>query len=152
MNLDVKVNIDKFKKDLDDILEVAAVKAWETAVARTPAAGQTPYANGQLRQSLRVQKTGPLEYTIFCPVSYGAYVEFGTGPKGRATGKMEGFPNDPYPLIDYHNGEVLVTRWKGELLDPPVIRHTQGMEAQPFLRPALLEGVEWLKKLLSKSK
>ena len=150
MNLDVKVNIDKFKKDLDDILEVAAVKAWETAVARTPAAGQTPYANGQLRQSLRFQKTGPLEYTIFCPVSYGAYVEFGTGPKGRATGKVEEFPNDPYPLIDYHNGEVLVTRWKGELLDPPVIRHTQGMEAQPFLRPALLEGVEWLKKLLSK--
>lgn len=150
MSLEVKVNIENFSRDLEQKLEVAAIKAWEAAVERTPAANETPYSTGQLRQSLRVQKTGDLEYTLYAPKAYGVYVEFGTGPKGRATGSMPDFPDDPYPTIDYHNGEVFVTRWRGQLLDEPFIRHTQGMEAQPFMRPALLEGVEWLRKLLSK--
>lgn len=148
MDLEINFNVNRFRADLENKLEVAAIKAWEAAVERTPAANETPYATGQLRQSLRFQKTGELEYTIFCPASYGIYLEFGTGPKGSATGAMPEYPNDPYPEISYHEGEVYVTRWRGQLLDEPIIRHTQGMEAQPFLRPALLVGVDWIKKLL----
>lgn len=140
--------LQRWKSSLEDKLEVAAVKGWETAVERTPAAGETPYSTGQLRQSLRYQKTGDLEYTLFCPQSYGVFLEFGTGPKGKATGGMPEFPEDPQPNLPYHSGEVLVTRSRGRILDEPYIRHTQGMEAQPFMRPALLKAIEVLKKLL----
>ena len=137
---------EQLRKRLRNIMQVAAIKALETAVERTPAAGEGPYSTGQLRQSLRVQETGDLEFEIFVPMGYGMFLEFGTGPRGRASGSMPNFPNDPN--INYHTGEVLVTRHKGQLLEEPYIRHTQGMEAQPFLRPALLRGVEVLKELL----
>ena len=39
-----------------------------------------------------------------------------------------------------------------ELLDEPYIRRTQGMVAQPFLRPALLRGIEVIKELLDASR
>lgn len=153
MQLEIKLterNLDKFRKNLQDKLEIAAVKGWEAAVERAPAAGETPYSTGQLRQSLRFQKTGDLEYTIFCPMSYGIFLEFGTGPKGRATGGMPEFENDPQPSMSYHSGEVLVTRHNGELLDEPYVRHTQGQVAQPFLRPALIVAYEELKRLMQK--
>lgn len=151
--MELKISIEglnRWKRALEDKLEVAVVKGWESAVERAPAAGETPYATGQLRQSLRFQKTGDLEYSIISPMGYGAFIEFGTGPKGKTTGAVEDFPNDPQPNISYHSGEVLVTRSRGELLDEPYIRHTQGMVAQPFLRPALLVAVEKFKELLSK--
>lgn len=154
MSIDMKISLpaearDAFRRDLENKLQVAAIKAWEAAVERTPAAGETKYSTGQLRQSLRVQKTGDMEYTLFVPRPYGVYVEFGTGPRGQATGAVHDFPNDPYRNISYHGGEVMVTRWKGQILDEPRVRHTLGMEAQPFVRPALVTGVQWLRKLLS---
>jgi len=141
--------ISQFRKRLKNIMEVAAIKALETAVERTPAAGETPYSTGQLRQSIRVQKVEDLEFELVVPRAYGIFLEFGTGPRGAATGRMPEFPNDP--VIQYHSGEVLVTRHKGKLLEEPYIRRTQGMEAQPFLRPALLRGVEVIKELLDDS-
>lgn len=75
-------DIKGLRSSLDKKLQVAAVKALEAAVERTPAASETPYSTGQLRQSLRVAKTGDLEYTIFCPRDYGVFLEFGTGPRG----------------------------------------------------------------------
>lgn len=75
-------DIKGLRSSLDKKLQVAAVKALEAAVERTPAASETPYSTGQLRQSLRVAKTGDLEYTIFCLRDYGVFLEFGTGPRG----------------------------------------------------------------------
>lgn len=153
--MDIKISIpaqsiEKFRRDLENKLQVAAAKGWERAVELTPAAGETPYSTGQLRQSLRFQKTGDLEYTFFAPPKHAVFVEFGTGPKGQATGGMEEFPNDPQPGLSYHNGEVLVTRSRGMLLKEPYIRHTQGQEAQPFMRPALLEAIRVFKELMNK--
>lgn len=150
IKLDIKPeDIKEMDKLLAQKLEVAAVKAYEAAVERTPARGETPYSTGQLRQSLRVAKTGELEYTIFCPMAYGIFLEFGTGPRGAATGAVPEMGDaDPYGQITYHSGEVLVTRHNHQLLDEPYVRHTQGMEAQPFLRPALLHGYEVLKDLM----
>ena len=145
MELKIKIpqkSLEALKQDLENRLQVAAIKGWERAVELTPAAGETQHSTGQLRQSLRVQKTGDLEYTRFCPMDYGIFVEFGTGPRGRATGSVSEFENDPQPSISYHTGEVLVTRHNGQLLDEPYIRHTQGMQAQPFLRPALLYAIK----------
>lgn len=151
MELEIKFkpkDLAAFKQQLQDKLEVAAIRGWEAAVERTPAAGETPYSTGQLRQSLRFQQTGELEYTIFCPMGYGLFVEFGTGPKGQATGAMPEFENDPQPGMHYHSGEVLVTRSGGQILDEPYIRHTQGQVAQPFLRPALIVAYNEFKRLL----
>lgn len=139
----------QYKQNLQNKLEVAAIKAWEAAVERAPAAGETPYSTGQMRQSIRVQKTGEWEYSLLCPQSYGVFVEYGTGPRGKATGAIEEYPNDPYSSINYHEGEVLVTRHRGRILDQPYIRRTLGMEAQPFMRTAILEGKKWLDKLLT---
>lgn len=148
----VNIRIDRhesaksLKKRLQNIMEVAAIKALEAAVERVPAAGETKYSSGQLRQSIRVQKIDDLEFQLSVPMHYAMFLEFGTGPKGAATGRMPEFPDDPE--IQYHSGEVLVTRHRGELLDQPYIRRTQGMVAQPFLRPALLRGIEVIKELL----
>lgn len=142
--------ISQFKKRLKNIMEVAAIKALEAAVERTPAAGETPYSTGQLRQSIRVRRVEDLEFELAVPMAYGIFLEFGTGPRGAATGRMEEFPNDP--VITYHTGEVLVTRHRGRLLDEPYIRRTQGMVAQPFLRPALLRAIEVIKELLDVSR
>ena len=136
----------QLRERLKNIMEVAAIKALETAVERTPARGETPYSTGRLRESIRVRKVADLEFELAVPMAYGLYLEFGTGPRGAATGRMEEFPNDP--VITYHTGEVLVTRHRGRLLEEPYIRKTQGMVAQPYLRPALLRAVEVIKELL----
>ena len=137
------------RERVKNVMEVAAIKALEAAVERTPASGETPYATGQLRQSIRVQRVSDMEFELYVPMHYAYYLEFGTGPRGSATGKVPEFPNDPD--ITYHAGEVLVTRQNGRLLDEPYIRKTQGMKAQPFLRPALLRAVEVIKELLGRS-
>lgn len=155
MNLNVNVrltettvNTDAFRKHVQDVLDIAITKAFEAAVERAPASGQTPYSTGQMRMSIRFTTPSEFERQLICPMPYAVFNEFGTGPRGRATGAVPEFPNDPQPSMQYHSGEVLVTRHNGKMLDEPYIRHTQGMEAQPFLRPALLVAIETLRKLL----
>lgn len=109
----LKIDSSGFKDKCAQALEVAAMRGREEMVERLPAAGQTPYATGQLRQSIRFEKSADNEYTYAVPMGYGIFVEFGTGPRGAATGAVPGFPNDPQPDMTYHNGEVLVTRWRG---------------------------------------
>lgn len=146
--------LNALRNNLQDILEVSAVRAYETAVERAPASGQGRYSTGQMRQAIRLDKTGEMEWTILSPMPYSIFVEFGTGPRGRATGRrdVEEFENDPYYSIDYHGGEVEVTRWRGQLLKEPFIRRTEGMEARSFLRKGLLVGYEELKRLLSNNR
>lgn len=154
MELKITLNeasFDRWQKGLEDKLQVAAIRGYEKAVELSPAAGESPYSTGYMRQSIRVQKTGDLEYTIFSPARHSIFMEFGTGPKGRATGAVAEFPQDPQPTMRYHNGEVLVTRSGGRILNEPYIRRTQGMEAQPFIRPALLEALRVFKELLKNS-
>lgn len=141
-------NLDKWKKSLENKLEIAAVRGWETAVELTPARGETPYSTGRMREAIRFQKTGGLEFTIFSPARHSIYYEFGTGPKGKQTGAVEGVKDDPHADINYHTGEVKVVRHAGKLLSQPYIRRTQGQVAQPFLRPALLEAQKVFKDLL----
>lgn len=152
MSIDIEVPVSSLKK-MDDwkrlILVTAGQKAVEAAVARTPARGQGPYATGYMRDHIRGQMTGYDEFTIFCSAPYGMYVEFGTGPKGKASGHVKDFQDDPQLNMKYHTGEVLVTRSGGQLLDEPYVRHTQGMYAAPFMRPALLEGAKWIAKLMN---
>lgn len=152
MKIDVKFDVKAFDKQLEQKLQVAAVKAYEVAVERAPAAMEGPYSTGKMRQSIRFQKTGKLEYTIFCPMPYGIYNEFGTGPRGSRTGRWVELDakNDPFFGIKYHSGVVGITHYRDHMFVFPRERHTEGMQAQPFLRPALVAGLEWIKKLLSK--
>ena len=48
---DTTVNTDAFRKHVQDVLDIAITKAFEAAVERAPAAGQTPYSTGQIAKS-----------------------------------------------------------------------------------------------------
>ena len=137
---------DKLDSILLSKLEIAMLKGRDLAVETLPARGETKYSTGRLRESIRVQRTGELEYTIYCPMSHGKYIEFGTGPLGKLTGTVAQFPSNP--TVSYHSGQVQVTRAGGKVLDKPRIRYTQGQVAQPFIRPALLKAVEVFKELM----
>lgn len=142
--------LEELERKIGFIVQVAAQKAYEMAVERTPARGETKYSTGLLRDRLRLSFDGKNEFTLTSPVPYGVYVEYGTGPKGRATGREKSIKDydDPYQGIRYHDGVVKVYRYRGQLLSNPILRHTLGMEAQPFLRPALQKGLETIKELL----
>lgn len=138
---------EQLKKKVRHIMEVAGIKAYEHAVERTPARGESKYSSGQLRESIRMEMVSDNEVMLWSPARHSMFLEYGTGPRGQATGAMPEYPEDA--VISYHQGEVIVTRHRGRLLDVPYIRHTRGMEAQPFMRPALLRGFEVLKELLA---
>lgn len=148
MKLEYKITDIKVTKGFEElannILQVAAQRGLEEMVERLPARGEGPYSTGRLRESARMEKTGNLQYTYYVQMPYATFVEFGTGPRGQMTGAWPEFPNDPQPGIHYHEGEVLVTRFRGRFLEVPYIRHTQGMDAQPFIRPGLIYAMEQL--------
>ena len=60
--------LNALRNNLQDILEVSAVRAYETAVERAPASGQGRYSTGQMRQAIRLDKTGEMEWTILSPM------------------------------------------------------------------------------------
>ena len=61
------------RERVKNVMEVAAIKALEAAVERTPASGETPYATGQLRQSIRVQRVSDMEFELYVPMHYAYY-------------------------------------------------------------------------------
>lgn len=139
----IRVMIEKIDRDAKYALQAAAIRMLETARERTPRAGQK-YATGALGNSLRI--TNPDEFTVqlSAGVPYAIYMEYGTGPKGRATGAypvrdMEG-KEVFQPEIKYHTGFYI--RTDGTKVN------TQGMDAHPYLRPALQAGVDELQKAL----
>lgn len=91
-----------------------------------------PVDLGTLRRSItfRVEQTGRTEVTgtVFTPVDYAPYVEYGTGILARdGNGRQTGWV---YPI-------------KGGF------RYTTGMAPQPFLEPALEENVERIKETIN---
>lgn len=140
----IRAMIEKIDRDAKYAVQAAGIRMLETARERTPRAGQH-YATGALGNSLRI--TNPDEFTVqlSAGVPYAIYNEYGTGPKGSATGEYEVKDMDgrivPQQPINYHPGFYI--RTDGTKVN------TQGMEAHPFLRPALQAGVNELQKALN---
>ena len=140
----VRAAIEKIDRDAKYALQVAGIRMLETARENTPRAGQH-YATGALGDSLRISNPDQFTVQLSAGVPYAIYNEYGTGPKGKATGDypvkdMDGrlVPQQP---INYHPGFYIRT-------DGTKV-YTQGMDAHPFIRPALQVGVNELQNALN---
>ena len=123
-------NLEHLQNKLDKIADIDVEKAVKkaTVFVHGQAKMLCPVRTGKLRRSIHQevnQKSKSVEGRVFTGVEYAPYVEFGTGISGAAT-----YPYDP-PDIDLAYRE-----------DWP------GMDAQPFLYPALKGSEKYVEYLI----
>ena len=107
------------RDDSDRVIERGLLKAGEKT--RSRAVLLCPVQTGELRNSIRVQKTAPLTVSVGTNKEYAPYVEYGTGTAGD-------------PEVPHTSKESW--RWQDEQGN----WHTShGQPPQPFLRPAVRE-------------
>ena len=110
-------------------LKIAMGKA--CAIVERSAKQKAPKGTGELRRSItsKVEMQGNnIVGTVFTPLEYAPYVEFGTGLFAENSGRLE----VPWNYKDD----------KGEW------HSTSGMKPQPYMRPALNENREQIKRIL----
>lgn len=106
------------------------------ALVERTAKDTAPKKSGDLRRSIqsRVEVNGnEVVGIIFTPLEYAPYVEYGTGIHAENDG---GRKDVPWAYEDEKTGELI---W------------TAGQHPQPYLRPALIENRDKIKKLLGES-
>lgn len=121
---------------LDLLDEVALRRAMERACARVErsAKEKAPKDTGALRRSITSEVTyegGELVGTVFTPLEYAPYVEFGTGLFAEKGGRKD----VPWNYQDD----------KGEW------HSTRGQHPQPFMRPALNENREEILRIIKEA-
>ena len=118
------------------VLETSIAK--QTKLVQGEAKDLCPVDSGDLQQRIYTDVKSHQSKVIgkvFTNVEYAAYVEFGTGKKGEASG------GDKYPgPLSYKQD-----KWKVNIPDVGV-RWTEGQPAQPYLYPALKNNEELVKK------
>lgn len=140
----VRTALEKLEKDAEMAIQAAGVRMLETARERVPRKGQH-YATGELADSLRLDVSQPGKAIVFAGVPHAIYNEFGTGPKGAATGdySVPGVSTSFNP--QYHRGVVKrYIKRTGQITEVK----TEGMDAHPYLRPALEAGIAEFKKAM----
>jgi HK97 gp10 family phage protein len=147
---------------LEEIIDVeTTVEGMRKACALVERAAKekAPKGSGDLRRSItsRVEDTGTkIEGTVYTPLEYAPYVEFGTGifaegGKGRQEVPwvyVEGSGNSKSHKKTVHTEEsarAAVAYLQSKGLNAVL---TYGREPQPFLRPALYENREEIKRAL----
>lgn len=119
-------------KKIDKMVDEKTVaEALERACAMVEASAKknAPKDTGALRRSI-TSKVENNEGIVFTPLEYAPYIEFGTGLFAEGGGA-----NNPWSYQDD----------KGEW------HTTSGMKPQPFLRPALNENRENIKRILKEA-
>ncbi len=107
------------RDDSDRVIERGLLKAGEKT--RSRAVLLCPVQTGELRNSIKVQKTAPLTVSVGTNKEYAIFVEYGTGTAGD-------------PEVPHTSKESW--RWQDEQGN----WHTShGQPPQPFLRPAVRE-------------
>lgn len=104
------------------------------AVVERSAKQKAPKGNGELRRSItsKVENTGSeVIGTVFTPLEYAPYVEYGTGLFAENGGRQD----VPWSYQDD----------KGEW------HSTSGMKPSPYMRPALNENREIINRLLKEA-
>ena len=115
---------------LDELADTAKVEAAlrrACALVERSAKQKAPKGNGELRRSITSKVEG-LEGVIYTPLEYAPYVEYGTGLFAENGGRTD----VPWCYQDD----------KGEW------HTTSGMKPQPYMRPALYENREKIKRIL----
>ena len=128
-------NVLKSLENLVDIKELEQKMGKACALVERAAKEKAPKDTGALRRSI-TSKIEAVDDTIvgvvFTPLEYAPYIEYGTGLFAEETGRMD----VPWNYQDD----------KGEW------HSTSGRKPQPYLRPALEENREKIKKLFKEGK
>lgn len=118
------VRLDK----MSDITKVQDSLSKATLLVEKEAKRNAPKDTGALRRSITSKVEG-LEGTVFTPLEYAPYIEYGTGLFAEAGNGRKKVP------WNYKDDEG---NWHS----------TSGMKPQPFMRPALNSNREKIKKIL----
>lgn len=131
MSTEIKViGVDDITQRLAKIFEeqrMAAALGKACALVERSAKQKAPKGNGELRRSITSKVEGEVG-VVYTPLEYAPYVEFGTGLFAEEGGRTD----VPWSYQDD----------KGEW------HTTSGMHPQPFMRPALNENREEIKRIL----
>ena len=126
--------LDNITENLDSCLDDAKMKqALKKAclLVERSAKQKAPKGDGELRRSITSEvkdNGGDLYGVVFTPLEYAPYVEYGTGLFAEKGGRQD----VPWNYQD----------------DKGQWHSTSGMKPQPYLRPALNENRENIKRLL----
>lgn len=118
-------------EDVADTNNLAAALGKACALVEAAAKQKAPKGNGELRRSITSkveEQNGELVGVVFTPLEYAPYVEYGTGLFAEEGGRKD---------VPWHYQD-----------DEGNWHTTSGMPPQPFLRPALDENREQIKKIL----
>ena len=127
-------NVDSIVERIGDVADIEKMKrqmGMACALVERSAKQTAPKGNGELRRSITSKvdsQKGNIIGTVYTPLEYAPYVEFGTGLFAEQGGRKD----VPWCYKDD----------KGEW------HTTSGQTPQPFLRPALTENRLQIKKLL----
>lgn len=136
MRIKLKVNSKINEKLLKEKVSIALFKSM--LKMQQIAVHKAPSDTGQLRRSINISplQPGKLSYTLNDGVSYGAYVEYGTGPHNAPVDALKGWSK-----------RVLGNDALAWAIQAKIAR--EGTEEQPFFRPALDEvRTIWFKRYL----
>lgn len=129
--------LERLTERLESLLDAESLKSamgQACAVVERSAKINAPKGTGELRRSItsRVEQVGDLvEGIVYTPLEYAPYVEFGTGLFAENGGRTD----VPWCYQD-DEGE-----W----------HTTSGQHPQPFMRPALNENREVIKRILKEA-
>ena len=118
-----------------DIQNLEGAMGIACALVERSAKQKAPKGTGELRRSItsKVDRVGSESVigTVFTPLEYAPYIEFGTGLFAESGGRQD----VPWNYQDD----------KGEW------HSTSGMKPQPYMRPALNENREQIKRILGEA-
>jgi HK97 gp10 family phage protein len=133
--MDIKLDgLEAIVEKLDGLTDTATMRqrmGKACAVVERTAKQKAPKGNGALRRSItsKVETIGEtVQGVIFTPLEYAPYVEYGTGLFAEKGGRKD---------VPWHYQDD-----KGEW------HTTSGMKPQPYMRPALSENTETIKRIL----
>ena len=134
VNLNIEVEGLDILDDLIDMQQIQRAVGKACALVERTAKQKAPKDTGALRRSItsEVEREGnEMVGTVFTPLEYAPYVEFGTGLFAESGGRKD----VPWCYQDD----------KGEW------HSTSGQKPQPFMRPALNENREQIKRILKEA-
>ena len=134
VNLNIEVEDLDILDDLIDMQQIQRAVGKACALVERTAKQKAPKDTGALRRSItsEVEREGnEMVGTVFTPLEYAPYVEFGTGLFAESGGRKD----VPWCYQDD----------KGEW------HSTSGQKPQPFMRPALNENREQIKRILKEA-
>ena len=135
MSVEIRIEgLEEVFEDLEGLIDIHKLEGAmgkACALIERSAKQKAPKGTGELRRSItsKVDKVGSgVIGTVFTPLEYAPYVEFGTGLFAENGGRQD----VPWNYQDD----------KGEW------HSTSGMHPKPFMRPALNENREQIKRVL----